>query len=478
MIFQRLFDDKLAQASYLIGCAATGEALVVDPNRDIDQYLRAAEAEDLRVSAVTETHIHADFVSGARELASRVGAQLLLSAEGGEDWQYGFAAGAGATLLCHGDHFLVGNIRFDVMHTPGHTPEHICFLVTDTAGASGPMGVLTGDFVFVGDVGRPDLLEKAAHVAGASEGAARALFRSLSAFKDLPDHLQVWPAHGAGSACGKGMSAVPQSTVGYERLFNWAFAATEENDFLALVLADQPEPPRYFGQMKRVNRDGPPILNGFKRPPRLDDARIIDLIRDGALVVDARSKQEFSEGHHPGTINIPFGRSFPTWAGWLLPYDRDFYLIAPDTHEHALDDAVRDLALIGLENIAGYAGASAISSAEANGVELDRIDQIDSRELARRMEAGDVAVIDVRAAAEWKAGHLPGVTHIHLGYLRDRLQELPTDRPLVLQCRTGGRSTIAASLLRAAGRRDVSNLTGGIVAWDEAGLPVVTDGVA
>jgi hydroxyacylglutathione hydrolase len=230
--------------------------------------------------------------------------------------------------------------------------------------------------------------------------------------------------------------------------------------------------------MKQVNREGPAILNGFKRPPRLDDARIVELIRDGAVVIDARSKQEFSEGHHPGTINIPFGRSFPTWAGWLVPYDREFYLIVPDTHEHALDDTVRDLALIGLERIAGYAGASAIISAEASGVELDRIDQIDSRELARRMETGDVAVIDVRAAAEWKAGHLPGATHIHLGYLRDRLEELPSDRPLVLQCRTGGRSTIAASLLRTAGRRDVSNLTGGIVAWDEAGLPVVSDGVA
>jgi len=478
MIFQRLYDDKLAQTSYLIGCAATGDALVVDPNRDIDQYLRAAEAEGLRVSAVTETHIHADFVSGARELAHRVDARLLLSAEGGEDWQYAFAAGAGATLLRHGDHFLVGNIRFDVMHTPGHTPEHICFLVTNTAGATGPMGILSGDFVFVGDVGRPDLLEKAAHVAGASEGAARELFRSLRAFTTLPDHLQVWPAHGAGSACGKGMSAVPQSTVGYERLFNWAFAVTEEDDFLALVLADQPEPPKYFGQMKQVNRAGPSILSGFKRPPRLDDARIVELIREGALIIDARSKQEFSEGHHPGTINIPFGRSFPTWAGWLVPYDREFYLIAPGTHEHALDAAVRDLALIGLERIAGYAGASAISSAEASGVELERIDQIDCRELARRLEIGDVAVIDVRATAEWKAGHLPDAAHIHLGYLRDRLEEIPSDRPLVLQCRTGGRSTIAASLLRASGRRDVLNLTGGIVAWGEAGLPVVADEIA
>jgi hydroxyacylglutathione hydrolase len=475
MILQRFYDPNLAQASYLIGCAATGEAIIVDPNRDIDQYVQTAEVEGLRVSAVTETHIHADFVSGSRELAERVGARLYLSREGGEDWQYAFAGDSGATLVSHGDHFMVGNIRFDVLHTPGHTPEHICFVVTDTAGATGPMGVLTGDFVFVGDVGRPDLLEKAAHVADATEGAARALFRSLQDFKAQPDHLQVWPAHGAGSACGKGMSAVPQSTVGYERLFNWAFEPTVEDTFVAMVQADQPEPPKYFGHMKHVNRAGPPILGGFRRPPRVDDARIIELIRDGAIVIDGRSKQEFSEGHHPGTVNIPLGRSFTTWAGWLVPYDREFYLIVPDARDQAVEEAVRDLTMIGLERIAGYAGSSAIANAEAHGVELERIDQIDSRELAERMEADDVAVIDVRAASEWKEGHLPGVPNIHLGYLADRLDELPAGRPVVLQCRTGGRSTIAASLLRAHGRSAVLNLTGGFVAWQEAGLPVVAE---
>ena len=475
MILQRFYDDNLAQASYLIGCAATGEAIIVDPNRDIDQYVQAAEVEGLRVSAVTETHIHADFVSGSRELTERVGARVFLSSEGGDEWQYAFARESSATLVSHGDHFMIGNIRFDVLHTPGHTPEHICFVVTDTAGATGPMGVLTGDFVFVGDVGRPDLLEKAANIAGATDGSARALFRSLQEFKGQPDHLQIWPAHGAGSACGRGMSAVPQSTVGYERLFNWAFEPTDEDAFLALVLADQPEPPKYFGHMKHLNRAGPPILGGFKRPPRVDDARIIELIRGGALVIDGRSKQEFSEGHHSGTINIPLGRSFTTWAGWLVPYDRDLYLILPDARNQALDDAVRDLAMIGLERIAGYAGSSAIDNAEEHGVELERIDQIDSRELAQRMEADEVAVIDVRGLAEWKAGHLPDVPNIHLGYLIDHLDELPSDRPLVLQCRTGERSTTAASLLRAHGRSAVLNLTGGFMAWNEAGFPVVEE---
>ncbi len=472
MILQRFYDEKLAQASYLIGCAAADEGLIIDPNRDVDQYLRAAEAEGLRISAVTETHIHADFVSGARELAHRLGARLFLSAEGGPDWQYQFAQGDGATLVGHGDTFSIGNVRLEVVHTPGHTPEHIALLVTDTAGATAPMGVVTGDFVFVGDVGRPDLLEKAAQVAGASEGAARDLFRSLQAFKSLPDHLQIWPGHGAGSACGKSMSAVPQSTVGYERLFNWAFDIGEEDAFVAAVLADQPEPPKYFAQMKTLNRAGPPPLGGFTRPPRIDDARIIDLIRSGALVIDGRSKQEFSEGHHPGTVNIPLTRSFTTWAGWLIPYDREFYLIVPDRDAHALDEAVRDLAMIGLENVAGYAGSSALVAAEANGVALERIEQVDARRLGQELEAGTVHVVDVRGEAEWNAGHIPQAENIPLGYLADRADELPTDRPIVLQCETGGRSTIGASLLRARGHRAVVNLTGGIATWREAGLPV------
>ncbi|HLL45111.1 MAG TPA: MBL fold metallo-hydrolase, partial [Longimicrobiaceae bacterium] len=229
MILRRLYDDKLAQASYLVGCAATGEALVVDPNRDVEQYVEAARGEGLRVMHVTETHIHADFVSGSRELARRSGAQLFLSGEGGEDWRYAFAEEAGATLLRDGDSFRVGNVRVEVLHTPGHTPEHLAFVVTDTAGADRPMGVLSGDFVFVGDVGRPDLLERAARHEGTMEAGARTLFRSLQRFKALlPDWVQLWPGHGAGSACGKALGAVPQSTLGYEKLFNWGLAAADE----------------------------------------------------------------------------------------------------------------------------------------------------------------------------------------------------------------------------------------------------------
>ncbi|MET0396262.1 MAG: MBL fold metallo-hydrolase [Longimicrobiaceae bacterium] len=477
MILKRFYDDKLAQASYLVGCAATGEALVVDPNRDVEPYIRAARAEGVRITHVTETHIHADFVSGARELAARTGARLLLSDEGGEGWRYAYAAADGATLLRGGDTFRVGNVRIDVLHTPGHTPEHLSFLVTDTAGATLPIGMLTGDFVFVGDVGRPDLLEKAAKVAGTMEAGARTLFRSLQEFKRQPDYLQVWPGHGAGSACGKGLSAIPHSTVGYERMFNRALAARDEDEFVREVLAGQPEPPRYFAEMKRINRDGPRVLGGLPRPQRLADERLAGLLEEGALVVDARSAAEFAAGHVPGTISVPLNRSFTTWAGWLVPYDRDFYLLLDDARPQAVDEAVRDLATIGLDRVAGFFGAGAVGAWAAEGRELQTVPQITSAELAERMRDGSVAVLDVRGAAEWEAGHLPGVENIPVGYLADRLDEVPRDRPLVLQCQAGARSAIAAGVLQAKGFRDVVNLVGGYADW-EAGGHLVERGAA
>ncbi|HEU4455173.1 MAG TPA: rhodanese-like domain-containing protein [Longimicrobium sp.] len=471
MILKRFYDDALAQASWMVGCAATGEALVVDPNRDVDPYLAAAKAEGLRITHVTETHIHADFVSGARELADRTGATLYLSDEGGADWRYAYAAEASAVLVKDGDAFHVGNVRIDVLHTPGHTPEHLAFVVTDTAAADRPMGVFTGDFVFVGDVGRPDLLERAASYAGTMEKGARVLFASLQRFKErLPDYVQLWPGHGAGSACGKALGAVPQSTLGYEKLFNWGLAATDEEEFVRAVLAGQPEPPKYFARMKRINRDGPRVLGGFRLPPRMADDRLAAVIDGGAPVVDLRSTAEYASAHVPGTINVPLNRSFNTWAGWLLPYDRDVYLIVPDAE--AADRAVRALAMIGLDRVAGFFTARAIESWRAAGRGTASVEQIDSRELAERMGAGAVNVLDVRGRAEWEAGHLPGVPNVPVGYLADRLDEIPTDRPLVLQCQGGARSSIAASVLRAHGFRDVLNLTGGFQDWVSTGHPV------
>src|SRR5690606_3972747 len=405
MFLKRFYDEKLAQASYLVGCPATGEALVVDANRDVQQYIDEAEAHGLRITHVTETHIHADYVSGSRELAARTGAKLYLSDQGGEDWKYAFAEEAGAVLLKDGDSFMVGNVRIDVMHTPGHTPEHIAFLVTDTAGADRPMGVFTGDFVFVGDVGRPDLLERAAGYAGTMVAGARALFHSLQRFKALPDYLQIWPAHGAGSACGKALGAVPQSTLGYEKLFNWAFAIEDEEEFVRQVLAGQPEPPRYFAQMKRINKEGPRILGGFHRPERLPGARITELMDAGELVVDTRLAPEFAAGHVPGTIGIPLNRSLNTWAGWLVPYDRPCYLIVDEQQRPgAIDETVRDLAMIGLDDVAGYFGTEALGAWTAAGRELQTIAHMTVDELTRRIGAGGGAVRGGRGRVGRAAG--------------------------------------------------------------------------
>ena len=465
MIFQRFFDDKLAQASYLVGCVATGEAAVIDANRDVEPYVRAAEREGLRIVAVTETHIHADYLSGSRELAARTGAKLHLSDCGPAEWKYRFAAGDGARLLKDGDEIGVGNVKLRVLHTPGHTPEHLSFLIIDGAATTEPMGIITGDFVFCGDVGRPDLLEKAVQVKGSAEVAARTLWQSLAKFRALPDHLAMWPGHGAGSACGKGMSSVPSSTVGYEKRVNWAFLAKDERAFVDGVLAGQPEPPAYFATMKRLNRDGPRVLGGIGLPPLLDFAALEEGL--GPSLVDLRSAADFAAGHIPGALSIPLNKSFTTWAGSLLPYDRDIHLIFPDRDAAGLCEAVRDLALIGLDRIAGYWTLDAIDWWQEQGRPLATVGQMTAPEVAR----AKVTVLDVRAESEWVEGHLPGARHIPLPELADRLAEVPTDRPLVLQCAGGSRSMIAASLLQAHGATNVANLTGGYSAWLRAGLP-------
>jgi hydroxyacylglutathione hydrolase len=467
MFFRRFYDEGLAQASYMIGCDASGDAAVVDPSRDIAQYLAAAEVERLRITVVTETHIHADFISGSRELASRTGAQLLLSAEGGRDWQYGFTASDGATLLHDGDSFHAGRVRFDVLHTPGHTPEHLVFLVTDLAASDRPVGLISGDCVFVGDVGRPDLLERAAKVAGTMEESAHALFRSLNRVRELPDFVQLWPGHGAGSACGKALGAMPQSTIGYERIANWGLTTLDENEFVSEVLAGQPEPPVYFAHMKRINRDGAPLLREWPRPARLDAKRLGAVLADGGVVIDTRNPDAFADGHVRGTLNIPLGKSFSTWAGWLVPYDRDSYLIAASQDD--AERAASEMAKIGLDRIAGWFPAELLAG------KPERVEQTTVSAIAARVQSGAVTVVDVRNASEWAQGHVPGALHIPVGLLSERLAEIPRDRPVVVQCQGGTRSAIAASVLLGLGVRDVVNLRGGFSEWEREALPIAHD---
>jgi hydroxyacylglutathione hydrolase len=475
VLLHRIWDPKLAQASYLIGCTEAREALVIDATRDVDQYLALAASLNLRIAHVTETHIHADFVSGSRELAARSGATLHLSDEGGPDWRYEFAASDGAVDLHDGDGFTVGRVGVTALHTPGHTPEHLTFLITDAAAATEPIAAVTGDFVFVGDVGRPDLLERAASLKGTMESAARTLFRSIQRFKSQPDYLQIWPGHGAGSACGKGMSAIPQSTVGYERRFNWAFGVVDESEFVRLVLEGQPDPPKYFGTMKQINKQGPRALGGLPRPTLLAAERVIEVLDRHELVVDMRSSAEFATGHLPGSINIPFNNWFTTWAGWVVPYDRDVYLMSAKPDGRQAELALRDLAMIGLDRVAGSFGLDALGAWTHAGRTLASFGRIASSELFARLDAGTAAVVDVRSRAEWEAGHIPGVVNIPAGELVDRMGELPQGRTLVVHCQGGTRSAIAASLLDARGVVGVLDLPGGFAEWESAGLPVARD---
>jgi hydroxyacylglutathione hydrolase len=345
------------------------------------------------------------------------------------------------------------------------------FLVTDGASATEPMGAITGDFVFVGDVGRPDLLERAAHMAGTMETSARQLFRSLQRLAPLPDYLQIWPGHGAGSACGKALGAVPQSTLGYERRFNWAFGIRDEDEFVRAVLAGQPDPPRYFAEMKRINRDGPRIRGDAARPPTVDPAGLARVIGEGAPVVDTRAARVYAERAIPGTLNLPANRSFATWAGSLLPYDRDFYLIADDRANGA-GELLRALAGIGLDRVAGWAGSDVVEQWQAAGREVVAMPRLDLRQTADAVAGRHGALLDVRSHAEWAAGHLPGAVNLPLGELEQRLDEVPRARPLIVQCQTGSRAAIAVSLLRARGLADVFLYTGGFAEWSAAGHAV------
>jgi hydroxyacylglutathione hydrolase len=470
MLFRRFYDENLAQASYMIACEKTREALVVDPNSDTAQYVRAAGADRVRIAHVTETHIHADFVSGARALADAAGATLYLSGEGTGAWGYTNEALGRATVLRDGARIDVGRIRVRIGHTPGHTPEHLTFFLSDLERGENPVGALTGDFVFVGDVGRPDLLERAAGAKGSMDSSARALFESLARFKTEPDHLQIWPGHGAGSACGKSLGSMPQSTLGYEKLFNWAFGEISEGEFVARVLEDQPAPPRYFAVMKRVNRSGTQQLTPHE-PTYAELAELEGALEKHATVVDTRPAPKFAAGHVPGTLNIPLGKSFLNWSGALVRGDTDFWIITEVESDDAVKRIVGDLSKVGLTRVAGVFRPDVLREWKSRRGTLETVAQIDPQSLERRTDDG-VQVIDVRSPEEWRRGHLPGAIHIPLALLPERVGDLDASVPIVMQCQGGGRSSIATSLLQSRGLPNVSNLAGGYDAWVAQGFEV------
>lgn len=454
MFFQHIYDKSLAQGSYFVGCQATGESIVIDAQRDIDVYLTIAKQNNLRITHIAETHIHADFLCGSRELSAVTGATMYLSDEGGEDWQYQFPHHG----LREGDIIKVGNLSLKVMHTPGHTPESISFLLTDHPATDEPIMVFTGDFVFVGDIGRPDLLEVAAGLAGTKELGAQQMFHSLKKFEALPDYVQVWSGHGAGSACGKSLGTVPSTTVGYEKIRNWALQfGDDEVGFTKYLLSDQIEPPRYFSMMKQLNKEDRPLLIEVPKHSKLSKDTFKTAYKNGLTIVDTRDKHVFAAGFLPGSLNIQGNNSFSTWMGWILDYKEQFILIC---EADKIDDLTRKLMRIGMDNIYGY-----IPTISDLDIPLQTGDIITKQELENYLGKPDVQLIDLRGESEYKAGHIKTAEHVFVGTLPSNLHKISKDKQIILYCQSGDRAAIGYSILARNGFTNVKTFSGGMKEW-------------
>jgi hydroxyacylglutathione hydrolase len=456
MFFELVYDKSLAQASYVIGCQAGGIAAVIDPKRDVDTYLNIAKANNMKITHILETHIHADFLSGSRELAALTGAEMYLSDEGDENWKYEFPH----NKLKHGEVVKMGNLTFEVIHTPGHTPESISFLLTDKPASNQPVMLFTGDFVFVGDVGRPDLLEQAAGLKGTQDIGAAQMFDSLQDFNKLSDYIQVWPGHGAGSACGKALGAVPMTTVGYEKIRNWALQLLDDKvAFAKELLAGQPEPPKYFAMMKKLNKVDRKLVTEVPKITNLSKEDFEKVKLEGLKIIDTRAWEDYAKGFQNGTLSITNNNSFSTWMGWYLNYEEKFIIIA---EESQVDDITRKLMRIGLDNLSGYITPTQLATFEKGN--LETYTPIDKETVKAKLEE-DVQVVDVRGASEFNQGHIEGAANLFVGKLLQNLDKVAKDKPVIIHCQAGGRAAIAYSILKANGFDNILNYSGGWNDW-------------
>ena len=458
LVFEPVYTDGLAQISYLVGDSKAAVAAVIDPRRDIDIYLQMAKARGLRIAYAIETHIHADFVSGAQALAKRTGAQII----GGRAENYGFEL----RQVSGGETIELGQATLQVMHTPGHTPEHISLQLFDAQQGDQPIALFTGDTLFNLDVGRPDLLGE-----GSERKLAGALYQTLfDQYLPLGDRIEIYPCHGAGSACGKSIGDRRHSTLGSERLFNPALRERRsEGAFIDWLLADMPEPPRHYARLKQLNVCSAVQMEGASLPQPLAPSEFETLAARGMQVVDVRSILAFGGGHVPGAINIALRNEFVNWAGWMLDDARPILLVgesADDVHQ-----AVTQLYRIGLDDIRGYL-RNGMTDWQNAARPLNRLQEWTVHELNARREAPDVQVLDVRSPQEVAAGRVPGARHIFVAHLADRLNELDPDKTTATYCGSGYRASIAASILKKAGFRDVANVPGSWMAWKAANLPV------
>jgi hydroxyacylglutathione hydrolase len=466
MLFERFEDKGLSQYSYAVGCPRAGVMAIVDPRRDVDVYLDFAAARKLRITHVIETHIHADFASGGRELAARSGAEYRPS---GHDRGEMYEVRVQHRDLCDGEAIELGAARLVARHTPGHTPEHLSFLVYDTVRTRDvPQVFLTGDFLFVGSLGRPDLLGEGAKVALANQ-----LFDSVrDRIADLPDGIEVHPGHGAGSMCGAGMSERPMSTLGFERVANpYLNRRLSRDEFVDRILSSAPPFPPYYTRMKRLNSAGPALLNGLPGLEAIPAERVRDLLAHGHVAIDLRDQLVFGNGHITGAFGIGAGQSLSTWASWVVPYDTPIVLVADDPA--AVREAIRSLVRVGLDRVVGYLDGGMTSWTTA-GFPVSALAQATPEALRDRIARDStLTILDVRSDGEFADGHIEGALHIMGGTLQDRVHELRGREPIAIACGSGYRSTVAASVLERAGFTDLVNLTGGMAAWTRAGLPVV-----
>jgi len=463
MILERFEVPGLAHYSYLLG--SQGQAVVIDPKRDVDTYVDYARARDLVISHVLETHIHADYVSGTRELVAATGAELWVSGhDEGQEYRYHY----GDRRLRDGDELVIGDLRLIALHTPGHTPEHLSFLAFEQSRCGQPMALFSGDFLFVGSLGRPDLLGEES-----KRKLAASLYQSVhTKIAHLPDGVEVYPAHGAGSLCGAGMSQRPQSTLGYERFCNVFLAGYDEPQFVDCILSTVPEFPDYYRRMKRINAQGPALLKGVPGDvPLAPDAFQKLRERQDAIIIDLRRPEAFGGAHIPGAFNIGAGPNLSMWAAWVVPYDRPILLVGDAGTD--LEQARRSLIRVGFDQIEGYLKGGMPAWIEA-GLEQTHIPQISVQELAQKLRCKDqIAVLDVRSPKEWREGHIEQAIHIPGGELPKRLDELPRDKEVYVICGSGYRSSVATSVLARAGRRALVNVLGGMAAWNKQGLPTI-----
>ena len=457
MYFEQFYLGCLAHASYLL--ASEGKAVVVDPQRDVEFYLKAAAEQGATIRHIFETHLHADFVSGHRELAARTGAKIYMGAQSGATFEH--------VPVNDGFELKFGKASIRVLETPGHTPESICLVVTDTEKSSAPWAVLTGDTLFIGDVGRPDLSPR--HTPAQLAGL---LYDSLhTKLMTLPDGVLVYPAHGAGSLCGKNMRAERSSTIGTERLTNYALQIKSREDFIRQLTSNLPARPEYFAKDAEINRTGAAALSDLPPLRSLSPIELDGMLKAGEIALDVRPMDEFAAGHVPGSVNVALGGQFASWAATVLGLAAHPVLIAETDAQ--IEEARLRLARVGIEELDGYL-AGGVAAWKQSGQPLAIVAQISAQELEQRLGTGKVQVLDVRREPEWDAGHVKGAAWWPLDNFRVSPPEIDHKVPLAVHCKGGYRSMIAASLLQRAGFRNVFNLIGGFDAWQQANLPIVT----